>query len=251
MLHLYTFNISHFSEKVRWALDFEGLSYTESVLLPGPHMLVTRRLAPRTSVPVLVHDGHVVQGSGAILDYIVEQFGRDKLLPKNQTLAEAHALELELDHAFGLGVQRVLYAYLLSERELMTELWSFGGPKWARAFYGVSYPAVAAVVKRMYKTTDAARVAQARQRFVSTFDSLDALLSKQPYLGGAAPSRLDITAAALLAPLCRPPQHRVPWPNELPESVRAFEAELRGRATWNHVLHMYREHRGSAARADA
>ena len=48
MLKLYTFNLSHFSEKARWALDYEGISYEERMLLPGPHQLVTRRMAPRT-----------------------------------------------------------------------------------------------------------------------------------------------------------------------------------------------------------
>ena len=49
MLELYTFNLSHFSEKARWALDYEGISYEERILLPGPHQLVTRRIAPRTA----------------------------------------------------------------------------------------------------------------------------------------------------------------------------------------------------------
>jgi glutathione S-transferase len=62
MLKLYTFNISHFSEKARWALDYEGIPYEERVLLPGPHQLVTRRIARRTHVPVLEHDGQYVQG---------------------------------------------------------------------------------------------------------------------------------------------------------------------------------------------
>ncbi len=52
MLRLYTFNVSHFSEKARWALDYEGISYEERVLLPGPHQFLTRRIAPRTHVPV-------------------------------------------------------------------------------------------------------------------------------------------------------------------------------------------------------
>jgi hypothetical protein len=60
MLKLYTFNISHFSEKARWALDYEGIAYEERVLLPGPHQLVTRRIARRTHVPVLEHDGQYV-----------------------------------------------------------------------------------------------------------------------------------------------------------------------------------------------
>jgi glutathione S-transferase len=245
MLHLYTFNISHFSEKVRWALDFEGLQYRESVLLPGPHMLVTRRLAKRSHVPLLVHDGHVVQGSSVILDYIAEQLGGHKLVSKNQDLNAVHALERELDEAFGLGVQRVLYNVMLKERRVLTALWAFGGPPWARVFYAVTYPGVARVVSRMYQTSNAGLVSESRELFRRVFDKLDALLAKQPYLDGVAPSRLDITVAALLAPVCRPPQHRIPWP-EPPESLHCFEAELRDRPTWNHVLRMYREHRPRA-----
>jgi glutathione S-transferase len=55
MLTLLTFVISHFSEKARWALDFEGLSYDERRLIPGMHFPAVRRLASKTTVPVLVH----------------------------------------------------------------------------------------------------------------------------------------------------------------------------------------------------
>jgi glutathione S-transferase len=243
MLRLYTFQISHFSEKARWALDIEGIPYVEQVLVPGPHQFVTRRIAKQSTVPLLVHDGHVVQGSSAIVDYIGERLGGRRLSPKNaQELADARALETELDVAFGLGIQRVLYGAALDDRAMLTELWSAGGPFWARAFFAVAFPAVAAVVKRMYQTHDPQLVAASKVRFVEQFDKVDAVISKQPYLGGDHPTRIDIAVAALLAPLCKPPEHRVKWP-EAPVILRDFEAQLRGRPTWNHVLRMYREHR--------
>jgi glutathione S-transferase len=117
-----------------------------------------------------------------------------------------------------------------------------GGPFWARGFYTVAFPAVTSAVKRMYKTTDAEGVAKAKQRFVTAFDELDSVLLKQPYLGGDAPNRSDITVAALLAPVCRAPEHRVKWP-AMPPDLADFEASLRGRPTWNHVLRMYRDQR--------
>lgn len=243
MLKLYTFNISHFSEKARWALELEGIPFEEQVLLPGPHQLVTRRIAKRTHVPVLEHDGHFVQGSSAIIDYIADRLGGTRLTP-TQADEREKALELEkrLDQAFGLGVQRVLYSVILKDRRMVIDLWAAGGPSWARAFYAVAYPFVAAVVKRMYKTTDVDAVAKAKQRFVTTFDELDAVLSQQPYLGGQQPSRSDITLAALMAPVCRPPEHRMKWP-AVPVELAELEASLKNRPTWNHVLRMYREHR--------
>lgn len=243
MLKLYTFNISHFAEKARWALDYEGIPYEERILLPGPHQLVTRRIAQRTHVPVLEHDGRYVQGSGAIIDYVADRLGGTRLTAVDPAV-RSRSLELEksLDQAFGRGVQQVLYSVLLTDRRTVIDLWSSGGPFWARGFYAVAFPAVASAVKRMYKTTDVESVAKAKQRFVTTFDEVDAVLAKQPYLGGDAPSRLDITLAALLAPVCRAPGHRVKWP-EMPAELAAFVADLSGRPTWNHVLRMYRDHR--------
>jgi glutathione S-transferase len=125
MLKLYTFNISHFAEKARWALDYEGIPYQEKVLLPGPHQLVTRRFAPRTHVPVLEHNGVYVQGSSAIMDYVADRLGGSKLTAVDP-LQRARSLELEktLDQAFGRGVQQVLYSALLKDRRTVVDLWS-------------------------------------------------------------------------------------------------------------------------------
>ena len=180
MLKLYTFNISHFSEKARWALDYEAIPFEEKVLLPGPHQLATRRMARRTHVPILEHDGQYVQGSSAIVDYVATRLGGTKLTAIDPT-ERAKALELEktLDQAFGRGVQQILYSALLKDRRTIIDLWSSGGPVWARGFYAIAYPAVASAVKRMYKTSDAEGVAKAKQRFVTTFDELDAVLATQ------------------------------------------------------------------------
>ena len=246
MTKLYTFTISHFSEKARWALDFEGIPYDEKVLLPGPHQLVTRRVARRTEVPLLEHAGRYVQGSSAIIDYIADQLGGTKLTPFDPAVRkEAIELERTLDKVLGRGVQQVLYSALLKDRRTVVELWSAGGPRWAAAFYALAFPAVASAVKRMYKAGDVDGVAKSKQRFRTTFDDLDRVLSRQRYFGGDTPNRVDITVAALLAPVCRVPQHRVKWP-AMPAELADFEASLRGRPTWNHVLHMYRDHRKPA-----
>ena len=67
---LYVFAISHYCEKARWALDFLGVDYRLRHLAPGPHVQAAKELgAPETGLPFLVHEGQVVQGSGAIIDW--------------------------------------------------------------------------------------------------------------------------------------------------------------------------------------
>jgi len=243
LVKLYTFFVSHFSEKARWALDCEGIPYEEKVLVPGPHQLLTRRVAGRSEVPLLQHDGKYVQGSGAILDYIADSLGGTRLSPAHpRERAKAVELEKRLDKVFGRGVQQVFYSVLLKDRRTLVALWSAGGPRWAPAFFALAFPAVAKAVKRMYKTGDAEGVARAKQRFAATFDELDAVLATQAYFGGDQPNRIDITVASLLAPLTRVPEHRVKWP-PMPTELAGLEADLRGRPTWNHALRMYRDHR--------
>ena len=120
----------------------------------------------------------------------------------------------------------------------MIELFTQGGPLWGPAFYALAFPIVGKETKRMYDVTaDGAQ--QAKALFRSTMDDFDAALEGQRYFGGARPNRLDLSVAALLAPLCVPPEHVVQWP-ALPPALAAFALEFRGGPTFLHVLEMYR-----------
>jgi glutathione S-transferase len=243
---LFTFAISHFSEKARWALDLGAVPYTERRLLPGAHIPTIRRRAPRTSVPVLEHDGEIVQGSGQILDHLERRLGVSRLAPPAGAEARCAEIEALADRAFGLGTQRIFYATLLDERSTVVDMWSQHGPAWGRAFYTLAFPFVSRAVRRMYKTVPD-KVAESKDLFRRAFDELDATLAGEPYLLGDALSRADVTVAALLAPLCRPPEHMLRWPETNPPALDAFVSEFEDRPTWAFVRRMYREHRGRRA----
>lgn len=244
MLRLTTFLISHFSEKARWALDSAGISYEERRLLPGLHMLVTRRLAKRSSVPILEHDGRVIQGSGKIIDYLIEVFGASHLIPKGSA-AEARELEALADHAFGVGVQRIGYSTILSHRRIVIDLWSLRGPAWAKPLYALLYPVMVPAITRMYGIHPES-IARAKARFGDAVARFDRVLATQPYLGGDTPSRVDLTVAALLSPCVAPPEHVVEWPM-VPE-LAAFLAEFDHSRTFQHVRALYRDHRRTSWR---
>jgi glutathione S-transferase len=192
----------------------------------------------------LEDSGRVIQGSSSILDYLAGNLCRPALEPEAAKAEQQRELEALADRAFGVGVQRIAYSYLLDgPREGVIALFTQNGPWWGRAFYALAFPVVAKEIRRMYDVTPE-RVQEAKALFRSAFARFDAQLSDQPYLAGMTPGRLDITVAALLAPLCRPPEHPMHWP-ELPEPLAAFALELEGRPTWRHVGEMYRRHRQS------
>lgn len=240
---LYTFHISHFSEKARWGLELAGVPFVERRLLPGLHMVRLRRIAAKTTVPVLVDGATVIQGSSAILDHVASALGRRGLEPEAGSMAEARELEALADRAFGLGVQRIFYDALLRDRRTVVDLWAQAGPWWGKAFYGVAFPAMAAGVRRTYKLRPDV-VAAARDRFLDAWRRVGAIAAERPYLVGDRPTRLDVTVAALLGPVVRPPEHSVLWP-AVPEATRTFVAGLEGTPTWAYVERMYRRHRAA------
>jgi glutathione S-transferase len=111
---LYTFTISHFAEKARWALDYKSIHYQEKRLVPGSHFPIVKRMAPLTFVPVLRDDGRVIQGSSAILDYLDARTPERPLTPADPSERQ-RAIELErwLDREFGEPVRRVFYFHAL------------------------------------------------------------------------------------------------------------------------------------------
>jgi hypothetical protein len=65
---------------------------------------------------------------------------------------------------------------------------------------------------------------------------------------GETLSRVDVTVASLLAPLCRPPEHVLRWPKEtdMPSELVDFTREFEDRPTSGFVRRMYRDHRRAA-----
>jgi glutathione S-transferase len=249
MLRLYTFQISHYAEKARWALDHTRVPYEERRLLPGPHMAVTRRLGRKTSVPLLVDGNRVIQGSKEIIDFTDERWPDRSLTPESGD-DRARALELEgwLDRELGETLRRVFYFHSLKRPELIVDLFTQNGPSWGRMFYRVAFGLVAGRVRAMYKVTEE-NAAKDRERLARAIARVDELLTGRSHLVGERFTRADLTLAALLAPMVRPAEHSTRWPSEslLPPGIRDVQAQFAKTRTREHALRMYREHRQPAA----
>jgi glutathione S-transferase len=106
MFQLYDFTFSHYSEKARWALDFKGVPYVPRHLLPGFHLLATRKLAPRSFVPILKTDDAVIQGSAEIINFLDRTFpGRSLTPPDPKDASSAIEWEKYLDEEIGVTLR--------------------------------------------------------------------------------------------------------------------------------------------------
>ena len=238
---LYQFPISHFCEKVRFALDHKGIDHQIKNLVPGLHTRTTLKKASQSSVPLLEHDGRSIQGSEQIISYLDQQFPDNPLTPAESDLAQ-QALNWEryLDKEIGVHVRRYAYHTLLDHPDLVIGFFATNGRFWAKPFLKMSFPRIQGVMRKLMKiNSDSAE--QSRLAVRAALEKLNQGLDGKDYLVGNQFSRADLTAVSLLAPLTMPPQYGLNWPQQLPEPLQAEVESLADQLQW--ARNIYSRHR--------
>lgn len=231
-MRLYQLPISHYCEKVRWALDHKGLDYEVRNLLPGLHASAARKLTGQTALPILVHDGRVVHDSTAIIDYLDEHFPQHPLTPTDPALRR-DALEWEeyADEQVGDHVRRLCYQTLLHHRDVVVPLLSHGGPWYGPLLLRAIFPRLSQSMRRFMDINEAA-AARSKSRVEQALDRVCTELEGRRFLVGGAFSRADLAVAALLAPLCMPAGYGLRWPSRVPEPLNSQIQGFSDRLDW-------------------
>ncbi len=241
MLTLYQFAISHYCEKIRWALDFKKLEYRVKNLLPGPHVITARKLAGDSAVPILVHDAKVVQNSSDIITYLDATFPQHALTPIEEGWRrEALEWEQYLDKELGIHVRRYCYHILLEHPSVLIPLFTHGGAWYGAAMYRIIFPKLRKRMREMLNINE--RTARlSRERVERAIDKLNARLRGRNYLVGDQFTRADLTAASLLGPLCRAEKYGLNWPGTFPGELEAMVQGNLDKIRW--VEECYGKHR--------
>lgn len=245
MLELYQMPISHYCEKIRWALDHKKLDYKTKNLLPGLHIYTTTKFTPKTSVPIIVHNGTVVYDSSKIISYLDEIFPQYPLTPTEPKKKEdALAWERFADHEIGEHVRRVIYHTLLDYPDIVIPLYTTSGPWYGPLVIKLLFPKLREKMRRYMKIND-----ETTQKSLAILDSSinrsHAHMKERKYFVGDSFSRADVAMASLLAPLCRPEGYGLNWPDVYPEPLAGIIAGYAPQLTW--VNDLYSGHRQAVA----
>lgn len=235
---LYQFSFSHFCEKARWALDYKAKPYTVRNLLPGQHIIATRGLTQKPTVPILLDKGRAIQGSDQIISYLDEQIPQRPLTPHDAT-ARAVALEFEafLAEAIGVNLRLYFYFYALQDTPLLLSRILADWPTPVKWVYPWVFPLIGKAMWRGMGLS-AARAEAARVSLEAALAKLDGILQQQPFLTGNAFNRVDLTACALLSPL-------VLARGPLPQPLLQLREQYQGQRVFNWVTDVYRQYRGA------
>jgi glutathione S-transferase len=245
---LWQLQISHYNEKVRWALDYKRISHTRRSMMPGVHQLILRRKAGTVLSPVFEVDGTAIGDSSAILQLIEERWPEPALIPENP-MQRRRALRLEdyFDEELGPHIRRAVYWELLPYPEVVVPLFTDGASATTKRMLRAGFPVLRVGMKRFMNIYEEP-AARSRQKCIEALDTLERELGDKDYLVGDSFSIADLTAASLFYPLALPPEfpYTSPTWEELPEGAKDFLGELRDRPGARWVGEMYRRHRLSA-----
>jgi len=241
MLKLYQFPISHFCEKIRWTLAFKNIDYEIKNLLPGLHVLKTKKLSPETSVPILTHNGKAIQGSSEIISYLDKTFPTPSLTPEDiRARDEALQWEEYIDREIGNNVRLCCYHILLEYPDIVIPFFTHNGSWYGKPFITLMFPKLKVrMMQRMKLNDESAKKAKEGLRIA--IDKLHSHYQEHEFLAGNQFSRADLTAASLLAPLNMPEKYGLNWPDKLPEQMDELVIEFSGKTKW--VLDFYEKYR--------
>lgn len=249
-LTLYTFAMSHFSEKIRWTLDTSGLKYHEVLMTPTLHLVPALCMGGQgeTTLPILQgrqSDGLVehVQDSTQILQWLDRRLGPLPVMPRHIALSEdIMDIEARFD-AIGDDVARYLYFSALDQDEQVIDMWTRHASRRQARLVKLFFPISKWIFKRRLGITPQA-TAQSALRIQQALAWLDGRLSDgRRYLVGHQFSVADITAASILAPLACPDQHPVYGAKSFRREPAHSPAWLAKRPCMDWVRWVYQTHR--------
>lgn len=243
-MDLWHIELSHYSEKARWALDLKDVDYRLRTPLPGLHgpvaMALTR--SGHRRLPVLRLDGTTIAGSAAIVAAVDERFPEPRLLPEDPA-ARARALEHEawFDEHLGPAVRAYCWSHILGSGANLADAIAPEAPAGRRLVFAIGTPLARPFVRADYGAPPARAVA-ARATILDAADRVEAALSPSGHLVGETFSVADLAGAALFTPLLCPPQRPyAPAVDAMP--ILELRAELEGREAGRWVTETYARHR--------
>jgi len=258
---LVTAAASPFAELARWALDHAGVVYREERHLPilqGPAALARRGgIGP---VSLALPDGRVLDEAVDVVRHADDRAG-GTLLARGRP-ERAAVLEWEATFTAGLGpdTKRLLYAHLLTDRDLALRAFATDVPTSERLLFRIAHPALVALLRRTLPL-DPAALERSERRVREVFDRVDEALAAQEATHGHPPRTLcgtpgptaaDLALAALASPVLWPEEAedatRLPI-DDLPLAYRDLVESFRGTRCGAFVRDLYRRERRRPAPA--
>jgi glutathione S-transferase len=239
--------LSHFNEKVRWALDYKHIAHRRRVLGPG-YLIRAWRATGRGTLPILFLDGRAIGDSTHIIAALEDRFPEPPLYPGDAAARQrALALEDYLDEQLGPALRAATITPLFRhDPDIALRVLTTGMPDKAYQRLRPLVRIFPAFYRFRHKISDT-RLEADRATVNAALDRIEQERQGRPYLVGEAFTVADLTAAAMLSPLLQPPEIQYPMRVELPPYLQDYRATLLQHPAAQWAAKIYRLHRGRSA----
>lgn len=242
---LYQMAISHYCEKVRWALEYKSVPYKAVSLLPGFHTARAKKLTGASQLPILQLGDTVLNESSSILTFLDERYPQRSLMPADPGLqAEVTDWEQFADQEIGPHVRRVCYHTVLENKQTLIAYLSEHGPWYGKFIYAPLYPKLKTNMRKLMQIS-AQTSSESEVKLLQALEKIQARLSTQHFLVGDSFTRADLTVSALFAPLCQPESYPISWIKPASPPLSLFQARIG--SSLDFVLNNYSLHRRAKA----
>ena len=238
---------SHYSEKVRWALDYKRVAHRRRVL-GSDYLIKVWRATGQGKLPVLWLDGRAIADSTRIIAALEEHYPEPALYPREAAARQrALALEDDLDETLGPALRAAVVTPLFQHdpdfalRMLTTGMGSKAYPGLRRMLR------VFPLYYRLRHKISERNLERDRTIVAAALDRIEQERQGRVYLVGEVFSVADLTAAALLGPLLQPPELQHPLQVELPVYLEDYRTMLLRHPAAQWAADIYRLHRGQSA----
>jgi glutathione S-transferase len=239
--------LSHYSEKVRWALDYKGIAHRRRVL--GPDYLVqVWRATGQGKLPVLWLDGQGIADSTRIIAALEEHYPEPPLYPRDSaTRQRALTLEDDLDETLGPALRAAIITPLFRhDPDIALRVLTTG-------MGGKAYRALRPLLRifptfyRFRHRISENNLERDQMIVAAALDRVEHERQNRAYLFGEAFTVADLTAAALLGVLLQPPELQYPLRVALPLYLKDYRTTVLRHPAVQWAAGIYRLHRGYSA----
>jgi glutathione S-transferase len=239
--------LSHFSEKVRWALDYKGIAHLRK-LTGANYLLQAWRATGQGKLPVLFLDGQAVADSTFIIAELERRHPDPALYPPDETQRKrALALEDYFDEQVGPAVRAAIVTPLFRhDPETALRVLMTGMPEKAYHKLRPLLPVFPAFYRFRHRISEK-HLDSDRATVAAALDRIEAERQPSGYLVGDSFTVADLTAASMFGALLQPPEIQYPLRVSLPDYLQQYRDTVAGHSAAQWIAGIYRRHRGRSA----
>lgn len=197
MLELYQFELSQYSEKVRFILDYKGLDYRKIEVTPGVGQIDVFKMSGQRQVPVLKDGDTVLSDSTAIAMYLDRKYPDKPLIPQgSRERGLCLMMEEWADESIGVKSRKALYGALSQNQSFRASFLPKDTPDLFKTVVG-AFPSELLKVLGAGVGCSPESVKEAKDALKQDLEALSLILLESPYLLGDSPCLADFAVAGL------------------------------------------------------